>query len=309
MKSLQQRHLVFAAIVVGSGLFCAATVAGLVRYAFSNESYTHIVLIPFLSLFVVYTDRKKIFEEARTGLGIGVAIIAAASVAAGFLDFGLPADASESDLPARALALLLIWMGGYLLCYGTRSARAAVFPLAFLLLMIPLPAPLLSHLLALLQKGSADVAFWGIKAVGIPVLREGLFLSVPGVVIQVAVECSGIRSSMGLLITCLLAAHYFLSTTWHKAVFVLVSLPLAIVKNGIRIATLTFLSLRVDPGFLRGDLHRDGGFVFFLLVLLVMWPVLILLQKSERRAQGTRAGRLRRRETVLPWNDPPVHDA
>ena len=65
--------------------------------------------------------------------------------------------------------------------------------------------------------------------------------------------------------------------------FVLLVIPLSIVKNGIRIATLTLLSLYVDPGFLRGSLHRDGGFVFFFLALAIMFPVLRLLEKSEKR--------------------------
>jgi exosortase/archaeosortase family protein len=56
-----------------------------------------------------------------------------------------------------------------------------------------------------------------------------------------------------------------------------------ILKNGIRIATLTLLSIYVDPGFLRGRLHRDGGIVFFLLGLLLLYPVLLFLQHGESR--------------------------
>ena len=62
---------------------------------------------------------------------------------------------------------------------------------------------------------------------------------------------------------------------------VALALPLSILKNGIRITTLTLLSIYVDPGFLTGSLHRDGGFVFFLMALALLAPVLLLLQKSE----------------------------
>ena len=64
-------------------------------------------------------------------------------------------------------------------------------------------------------------------------------------------------------------------------IFVLLVFPLAIVKNGIRITTLTLLSVYVDPGFLTGRLHHEGGFVFFFLALAILAPVLIILQKSE----------------------------
>jgi exosortase/archaeosortase family protein len=53
------------------------------------------------------------------------------------------------------------------------------------------------------------------------------------------------------------------------------------IKNGIRIATLTLLAVYVDPSFLTGKLHHDGGVVFFLLGLLFLLPVLLLLQRSE----------------------------
>ena len=60
--------------------------------------------------------------------------------------------------------------------------------------------------------------------------------------------------------------------------------PLAVVKNGIRITTLTLLSVYVDPGFLTGRLHHEGGFVFFFLALAILAPVLLLLQRSEAAA-------------------------
>jgi exosortase/archaeosortase family protein len=66
--------------------------------------------------------------------------------------------------------------------------------------------------------------------------------------------------------------------------FVVLVLPVSVVKNAIRIVTLTLLSIYVDPGFLRGSLHHDGGFVFFLLALAILFPILLLLQKSEGRS-------------------------
>jgi exosortase/archaeosortase family protein len=85
------------------------------------------------------------------------------------------------------------------------------------------------------------------------------------------------------LITCLLAAHLYLRTPWKIVVFILLVLPLSVIKNGVRIVTLTLLSLYVDPRFLTGSFHRDGGFVFFLLALLLLFPVFVLFERSERR--------------------------
>src|SRR5207245_3160847 len=93
---------------------------------------------------------------------------------------------------------------------------------------------------------------------------------------------SGIRSSLALVITSLLTGHLLLRLAWTKAVLILATFPLLIVKNGIRIVTLTVLSIYVDPGFLAGSLHHQREIIFFLLALIFLAPVLWLLEKWER---------------------------
>ena len=192
----------------------------------------------------------------------------------------------DDSLSVAALAILLIWVGGFLASYGVAAVREAAFPLLFLLLMIPLPERFLNWTIELLQRGSTEISYLLFNMVGVPALKQGFVISVPGISIEVAAECSGIRSSLALLITCLLAAHLYLRTPWKIAVFILLVLPLSIIKNGIRIVTLTLLSLYVDPRFLTGSLHRDGGFVFFLLALLLLFPVFLALERSENHPIG-----------------------
>ena len=141
------------------------------------------------------------------------------------------------------LSVILVWEGVFLLCYGFAAFRKAAFPLLFLLLMVPLPEVILDRTIHALQEGSTEIAYLLFQAVGTPVLRNGFLLSVPGVTIEVAKECSSIRSSVALFITCLLAAHLYLRTGWKMFLLVLLSLPLSIIKNGIRITTLTLLSI------------------------------------------------------------------
>jgi len=122
----------------------------------------------------------------------------------------------------------------------------------------------------------------------VPVFRSGFTFSLPGFTIEIAEECSGIRSSLALLITSLLAAHLCLRSVWAKTVLILATLPLLIVKNGIRIVTLSLLSMYVDPGFLTGRLHHQGGVVFFLLALVLLASLLWLLQKPEGHTRMSR---------------------
>jgi exosortase len=134
-----------------------------------------------------------------------------------------------------------------------------------------------------LQYASASVAGWIFDASGVPVLREGLIFHLSGLNIEVARECSGIRSSIALLILATLVAHFAFTNLWKKVVFVLAGLAMMAVKNGVRIATLTILAKYVDPDFLFGRLHHQGGVVFFLLGLALLIPVYWLLRRGEKQ--------------------------
>jgi len=263
----------------------------LARFSFQQEQYSHIILVPLVSASLFFLERKRIFShvEARWGAGLGLLFSGAL-----IYWFGQrhSASASENDqLFIAIVPLVVIWVGGFTLCYGIQAFRAGLFPLLFLFLMVPIPDFFLDRAIYWLQTGSAEVSYAVFQLVGVPVFRSGFVFSLPGVTIEVAKECSGIRSSLALLITSLLAGHLFLRSTWKKAVFILATLPLLIVKNGIRIVTLSLLSIYVDPRFLTGSLHQDGGILFFLLALVILAPILRLLQNSERTGRtGTPTG-------------------
>jgi exosortase len=176
---------------------------------------------------------------------------------------------------------VVTWIGGFLLAFGGTAFRAALFPLLFLLFTIPIPIPIVQVATLWLKTGSAAATAALFSLTGTPYLREGFVFSLPNVVIEVADECSGIRSSIALLLTALLAGHSLLTRAWARAVIVLAILPVSILKNGIRIAALTLLSIHVDPGFLTGQLHHEGGIVFFLLALGMLAPLVVALRRYE----------------------------
>lgn len=193
----------------------------------------------------------------------------------------VPAD---SSLSIRIFALVALWVGAFVCSYGTRTARRAMFPLFFLLLMVPVPAAILSHVVVVLQAGSAEVSYRLFRLAGVPVLRDGIYqFSLPGVTIVVAEECSGIRSNLSLFISSLAAGYVLLRSRWSRTVFSLMTIPVAIFKNAVRIVTISLLGVYVDPGFLHGRLHRQGGLPFSALALVLLAPLLIALIRIERR--------------------------
>ncbi len=279
--SATRRHWYFAGFVVASVIVSWKALTALVHFSLREESSSHILLIPLISIYLIYVERKQISKSLRTST-VGRASLILAGVFVLLLIIVARVFSEQATyLPAAIFVLVAAWIGAFTLFYGISALRAAAFPVLFLLLMVPLPESVLARTIYFLQSGSTDIAYFLFRVVGVPVFRQGFFLTVPGVTIEVATECSGIRSSVALFITCLLAAHLFLRTPWKQLLFVLLAFPLALMKNGIRIVTLTLLSIYVDPSFLTGSLHHKGGFAFFLLALAILAPVLLLLEKSE----------------------------
>ena len=106
-------------------------------------------------------------------------------------------------------------------------------------------------------------------------------VSIPGLDIEVAQECSSIRSSLMLVVTTLVLAHLFLRSWWRKALLIAIVIPLSVAKNGFRIFTIGELGTRVDPSFLTGRLHHHGGIIFFGLSVLATGGVLWALRRTE----------------------------
>jgi len=251
----------------------------LFHYAWNNDNSSHILLIPFIVAWLLYVEKTK---DTSTPMDLFAALWFA--LPAGVLAaLGLSHWISEVTLVLAILilAFVLLVIGGFACFFGRKAAVAAYFPLAFLLFLVPLPAALLNRLIYWLQVGSAEVAAIMFDCTGLPVLREGFAFHLPKMTIEVAQECSGIRSSMALIILALLVSHFAFSRFWKKAVFVAAGLLMMVVKNGIRIATLTILANYVDPDFLSGRLHHQGGIVFFLIGLALLWPVYRGLRHGE----------------------------
>jgi exosortase len=258
--------------------------AALVRFSFVDGNASHIVLIPFLSALLIYLKQKQVFREVSFDYSLASLLFTISAVTCIWTLRSHASWTQANMLAGYALALVLLWISGFVLFFGRVALKNARFPLLFLFLTIPLPNTLLNHSIYFLQKGSAEVAEVIFDLVGVPALREGFVFHLAHFTIEVASECSGIRSSLALLILALVVGHLFLRSTWKQVVFVIAGLLIMMVKNGVRIATLTILAEYVDPGFLYGRLHREGGVVFFLLGLILLLPVLWLLQRSGKPA-------------------------
>ncbi len=116
----------------------------------------------------------------------------------------------NDDLALMALAFVSFVAAGGFLFLGSKWMTAAAFPMAFLIFMVPLPDAAVDWLEKASVLASAEAAAMYFNIAGTSLVRHGTVFELPGIVLQVAQECSGIRSSWVLFITSLLASHLFL---------------------------------------------------------------------------------------------------
>jgi exosortase len=245
-----------------------------------HEHYSHIVIIPMISVFLVYVRRDTIFADAERGVRLGSVVMIAAIVAS-----SLPRILRLDDATAWTVAMVsmvLAVVGAFVICYGMPAFKKAAFPLLFLLFMAPLPPVLLHSIVGFLQRASAEGSALIFQLIGVPVFRQGFVFTLPGLTIEIAEECSGIRSSIALFIVGLVAAHLYLRSTWTKIAVAVLAVPVAIAKNAVRIVVLSLLGIYVDPGFVGpGLLHRNSGIPVFAMAFASLGAIIWLLHKSE----------------------------
>lgn len=291
MTSLSQRHIFFASISAVALIFFRSPVAALANLALRDDRYTVNLAIPLISAALVCLGRREILRGARYNLTWALILLLAGLTffSASVILTNLPA---EYVLSLKICALLLVVTGAFVGCYGAQTARSAIFPLVFLALMIPVPTAILERGVVALQHGSADLSYRIFKLAGAPVFRESpVRFSLPGVTIEVANECSGIRSSLSLFITSIVAGYLLLRSNWSRTFLVLMTVPVAIIKNALRIVTISYLGVYVDPGFLEGRLHRNSGLPFSLIALALLAPLVLMLMRAERRRPSLDPGR------------------
>jgi exosortase C (VPDSG-CTERM-specific) len=196
----------------------------------------------------------------------------------------------NDTLALWAFAFFCFVIAGGFVFLGKEWMRAAAFPMGFLIFLVPLPDSVVNALETASQYASAEAAAMFFNLTGTPVLRQGpLIFQLPNITVQVAQECSGIRSSWVLFITGLLAAHLFLRSPWRRFFLIAFIIPLGVLRNGFRILVLGLLCVHIGPHMIDTAIHHRGGPIFFALSLVPLFGVLWWLWRGERRGAPEKA--------------------
>jgi len=211
-------------------------------------------------------------------------VLVIAGIAAAAIGLAWRGDISHNDyLALMAFAFVSFVAAGGFFFMGARWMAAAAFPFAFLIFMVPLPDAVVDALEKGSTLASAEAAAMYFGLAGTPLVRHGTIFELPGITLEVAQECSGIRSSWVLFITSVLAANLFLKSPWRRLALVAFVIPLGILRNGFRVFVIGELCVRVGPHMIDSIIHRQGGPFFFALSLVPLFLLLWWLRRGENR--------------------------
>ncbi len=250
-------------------------------HAWHNDLYSHILLVPFISLYFAVAKYRVVALEPQPKFQLslllpgwaGLCLLRLSSLKIPFGDY----------LALATTSLLLLLLGTAVVLLGWRNVGQFAFPIGFSFFAVPLPDSAVRLIEGFLQRHSADVASALFTVSGTPLVRDDTAFQLPGFFLEVAPECSGIHSTLALFITSIVAGYVLLRRPWTRTVLVLTVVPLALLRNGFRVFVIGRLCVRLGPDMIDSPIHRKGGPLFFLLSLIPLFLLLRWLRRTESR--------------------------
>ncbi len=231
-----------------------------------DGNYSHGFLIVPVAAYFVWERRAALARAPLQPSPLGLAVLA----------FGvmlLLAGLVGAELFLSRISLLFVLAGAVLFVYGWKHLRILAFPLAFLILMIPIPAIIFNQIAFPLQLFASRVGETAISAANIPVLREGNVLVLANTSLEVAEACSGIRSLVSLITLGIVYGYIVDSRGWVRTVLTLSTIPIAIIANGGRVAGTGIAAHVWGPAAAEGFFHEFSGWVVFVAAFALLLAV------------------------------------
>ena len=239
---------------------------------YRDPDYSHGFLVPFLSMFFLWKrwgDLTKLPVRPNPW-GIGL------------LGFGLcmlMVGVIGAELYTQRVSLIVVLAGLVLLLFGTKYLGIVSFPIAFLIFMVPLPTIVVNSIAFPLQLFAAKTATFCLFSLGIPVLREGNLISLAEMTLEVNEACSGLRSLLALLTLGTVYGYISQKELWKRWMLVLLSIPIAIIANAVRVSGTGILSHIWGVEVAQGFYHSFEGWIVFLVAFILLFGCGSLLSR------------------------------
>jgi exosortase len=284
---MKRRALIAAALIAAAlAVAYARLAAGLVRQWGTDDNYSHGFIVLPLALWFAWQRREALRALPLRPSAAGLLVVAGglAMLMVGVLG---------AELFLSRVSFVVVVAGSILFLAGARHLRVLALPLAFLLLMIPLPAIVFNNIAFPLQllasRAGATALDWG----GVPVLREGNLLVLASTRLEVAEACSGIRSLVSLFTLAIVMGQLSLTRRWTRALLAVAAVPVAIIANAMRVAGTGFAAHFWSPEAAEGFFHAFSGWMVFgvaFVALMTVQRFALYLETRTPRSHAARGG-------------------
>lgn len=281
-----RRILIFGLLTASFALLYKDVIASLVHDWAYDDNYSHGFLVVPIALYFTWERRKQLFEARPDPSAIGIVIVlgSVATLIAGVLG---------AELFLTRVSIIGVIGGTVLFVLGREHLKILLFPLAFLLLMIPIPAIIFNQIAFPLQLFASQFGERTLNAFGIPVLREGNVIILANTTLEVAEACSGIRSLVSLLTLGIVYGYFSDRRAWVRIAITLSTIPIAIATNALRVAGTGVAAHYYGPEAAQGFIHEFSGWVMFLMafaMLFAVMHVISLVAPPRKRLDPLEAG-------------------
>jgi exosortase len=244
-------------------LLCyAPALRSLVDVWLHNDDMGHGFFVPAVAGYIVWQQKDELKKIPLRTNWWGLLVVLFGAVQSIIATLGVELFLSRS-------ALVVTVTGAVLLLGGTPLLKKLAFPILLLCFMLPLPALIFNSITFPLQILASQLADTALKALDIPVLREGNILELPNQKLSVVEACSGIRSLLSLTFLSLVYGYFFEKKTWIRIMLFVATVPIAIIANGSRV-TITGILTQIKPELAEGFFHESTGWVIFMVALGIL---------------------------------------
>lgn len=253
---------------LGLVVLLAAAVALVFRDSFGSmlklwelSSYQHAWIVAPMALVLMWMSRSEFASQSLTGSWAGLAALVV-------LVLVWLAGRAAAVQAVEHLAIVSMILALVLAVLGWPAFRSIGFPMLFLYAAVPIGEELTPYLM----RATADVSEWLLRGLGVPVLRQGMFFTLPGGSFEVAEICAGLRYLMAGTVTALLFA-YLNFNGWRKRVlFTLFAAVSFVLANALRAFITMYVASATNGRLLGGTDHIYFGMVLFALLLVgLLW--------------------------------------
>jgi exosortase len=243
-----------------------STLAHLVGQWWQDPNFSHGFFVPLFSAFVVWQERSRFARLPLRPSWSGLLVLALGMCV-------LIVGQMGAELFLSRSSLLLVLAGFAVLFFGWNHFRAAFFPWAMLLLMIPIPSIVFNQITFPLQLLASKVSATVLPLLGVPILREGNVINLPDMALEVAEACSGIRSLMSLVTLAIIYGYLMEKRLWVRWILALASVPIAVAANSCRIIGTGLLVQYWGPEMAEGYFHASWGWIIFVISLVMLYAL------------------------------------